>query len=439
MRSTKKTTIASLAVMVSGALLLSSCGSSDAGSSEASESSAGGEGKTVLTVSLFGTMGFEESGLFDEYEKQNPNIDIKYESTQGETKYWPALQTKLQSGTGLADIQGIEVARIADVVANQSDKWTDLSQFVTKEQVPNYLEWKAEAATTEDGKVLALGTDIGPMGICYRSDLLEQAGLPTDPAELAAKMPDWDAYLELGRQYKANAPAGSAWTDFGGGLYNAIVSTEETIYYDESGEPVWDSNPAVKEAFDTAAEAGQEGLTAKLEQFNDPNWEPAFANGGFATIACPSWMIGYIKGKAGDAGAGKWNVTSLPGGAGGNWGGSYLAIPEASENKEEAAKLIKWMTDAEQQATVFNNVGNFPSNKEGIALVGDTTDEYFQNAPIGKVFSESAEAAPTQILGEGDGVIKTALTNALLSVEANGVAPADAWENAKAEISNQLG
>ena len=38
-------------------------------------------------------------------------------------------------------------------------------------------------------------------------------------------------------------------------------------------------------------------------------------------------MIGYIKGKAGDAGAGKWNVTTLPGGAGGNWGGSYLADP----------------------------------------------------------------------------------------------------------------
>ena len=36
MRSTKKTTIASLAAMVSGALLLTSCGSGDAGSAVAS-------------------------------------------------------------------------------------------------------------------------------------------------------------------------------------------------------------------------------------------------------------------------------------------------------------------------------------------------------------------------------------------------------------------
>ncbi|GAA4973987.1 extracellular solute-binding protein [Kineococcus glutinatus] len=438
MRTTRKTTLASVATMISGALLITACGgSSEAGSTDAADASA--DGKTTLTVSLFGTMGFEESGLFDEYEKLNPNIDIKYESTQGESKYWPALQTKLQSGTGLADVQGIEVARIADVVANQPDKWADLSELATGEQIPNYLDWKAEAATTEDGKVVGLGTDIGPMGICYRSDLLQQAGLPTDPAELAAQLTDWDAYLELGRKYKAAAPAGSAWTDFGGGLYNAIISSEETIYYDESGEPVWDSNPAVKDAFDTAAKAGQEGLTAKLEQFEDPAWDPGFASGAFATVACPSWMVGYIKGKAGDAGAGKWNITSLPGGTGGNWGGSYLGIPEASENKEEAAKLIKWMTDGEQQATVFKNVGNFPSNQQGIELVGDATDEYFQGAPIGKIFSDSAEAAPTQILGEGDGVIKTALTNALLSVEANGVSPADAWENASAEIENQLG
>ena len=77
-------------------------------------------------------------------------------------------------------------------------------------------------------------------------------------------------------------------------------------------------------------------------------------------------MIGYIKGKAGDAGAGKWNVTTLPGGAGGNWGGSYLAIPAASQHKEEAAELITWLTAPEQQAKVFDEAGNFPSTTGGI-------------------------------------------------------------------------
>ncbi|WP_432574431.1 ABC transporter substrate-binding protein [Kineococcus sp. SYSU DK005] len=435
MSHVRKTTLALAAATVSGALLLSSCSTTDAGSADAAPA----DGKTQLSVSLFGTFGLDEAGLFDEYQKLNPNVTIKYESTQGENNYWPALQTKLAAGNGAADIQGIEVGRIADVVANQGDKWTDLSTTVAGEQVPNYLEWKSAAATTEDGKVLGMGTDIGPMGLCYRSDLLEQAGLPSDPAQIAARLGSWDDYVALGREFKAKAPAGAAWMDSAGGFYNAIVSTEEEIYYDASGELVWDTNPAVKEAFDTAASAAAEGLTAKLEQFEDPAWDTGFGSGSFATIACPAWMVGYIKGKAGDAGAGKWNVTSLPGGAGGNWGGAYLGIPASSKNKEEAAKLVKWLTDPEQQAKVFEVGGNFPSNTGAIELVTGATDEYFQGAPIGELFSKSAEAAPTQILGEEDAVVKSALVQALLSVETNGVSPADAWKGASGDLANQIG
>jgi cellobiose transport system substrate-binding protein len=140
-----------------------------------------------------------------------------------------------------------------------------------------------------------------------------------------------------------------------------MISTEETIYYDESGEPVWDSNPAVRKAFDTAAQAGQDGLTAKLAQFS-PEWNTAFASGAFATIACPAWMLGYIKGQAGDAAAGTWDVVALPGGVGGNWGGSYLAVPGESEQKEEATKLVAWLTAPEQQEKIFTDLGSFPSN-----------------------------------------------------------------------------
>ncbi|MEE6296122.1 ABC transporter substrate-binding protein [Georgenia wangjunii] len=450
MRTTRGKSAVVLAAMTAGALTLSACGGaadasgdgessgSASGSGSSSSSTSGGGETTTLTVALFGTFGYEESGLFEQYMEENPDIRIEYESTQGEDKYWPALQTKLNSGSGTADIQGIEVARIADVTANQADLWTDLSETAAGDQVANYVEWKAAAATTEDGRVVGLGTDIGPMGLCYRTDLFEQAGLPTDPEELAGELGSWEEFLALGEEFAASAPEGSAFHDSAGGLYNAIISTESEIYYDADGELVVDSNEAVRDAFDLAARAGQEGLTAKLEQFVDPSWDAGFGSGTFASIACPSWMIGYIKGKAGDAGSGQWNITTLPGGQGGNWGGAYLGIPAASENKEEAAELIAWLTDAEQQAAVFTNVGNFPSNTGAIELVADATDEYFNDAPIGEVFTTSAQNAPTQILGPDDGVAKNALVQALLSVEVNGVSPEDAWENGVSTILNQV-
>ena len=420
------------AALLAGTLALSACGSPPPGQAAAA-------GPTELSVSLFGTFGYDEVGLFRQYEAENPGVTIRYESTQGEDKYWPALQTRLNSNSGLADVQGIEVARIADVVTNQADRWTDLRETPARDAVGRYLGWKEKAATTPDGAVLGLGTDIGPMGICYRSDLLAQAGLPTDPAQLAAQMPDWNAFLALGEKYKAAAPTGTSWHDSAGGLYNAIVSTQQQIYYDQAGSLVYATNPAVRQAFDTAARAGQAGLTAKLEQFVDPGWDQGFGSGRFATIACPSWMIGYIKGKAGDAGAGKWNVTTLPGGAGGNWGGSYLAIPASSPNKEQAAKLIAWLTAPEQQAKVFAQVGNFPSTTQAITQVAETTDPYFTGAPIGKIFSDSAQKAPVQVLGPQDGVVKNAMTQALLAVETGGATPDTAWADAGTKIQNQVG
>jgi cellobiose transport system substrate-binding protein len=432
MKCTRRRTNGLLAVTLSGALLLTACGG---GSEDEASGSSGGD--VALDVSLFGTMGYEESGLLDAYEKENPGVKINYESTQEEAEYWTALQTRMRSGD-VPDVVGLEVGRIADVTTNQGDQFMDWAKSEHAEQVDQYLDWKREAATTEDGRVVGMGTDVGPMAICYRSDLLEQAGLPTDRAELASRMQSWDDYLALGEEYKASAPKGTAWTDAASGFYNAMVSTEEKIYYDESGEPIWDSNPAVREAFDMAAEAGTAGLTAKLAQFS-PEWNQGFASGSFATIACPSWMLGYIRGQAGDAGAGKWDVVTLPGEMGGNWGGSYLAVPEESEHKEEAAKLVAWLTDSERQKELFAELGNFPSNTEAISAVGDVKNEYFMNAPVGEIFGTAAEAAPVQVIGINDGIYRTQLSNALQSVEANGVPVDQAWKAAGKSIENQVG
>ena len=70
-------------------------------------------------------------------------------------------------------------------------------------------------------------------------------------------------------------------------------------------------------------------------------------------------MIGYIKGQAGDAGDGLWDVANIPG-DGGNWGGSYLSIPAASENKEAAYELIQWLTAPEQQVKMWTDCAALP-------------------------------------------------------------------------------
>lgn len=441
-RKTSRLFLRVLPLLAVLALMVVGCGGDDDddGSGGAATGATQSEEEEVtLKVGLFGTFGFKEAGLYDEYMRLHPNVTIEETSIEFEQDYYQALQTHLAGGAGLSDIQGIEVARIAEVTQTQADKWVDLNEFGAEELADNFFPWKWEAGRTADGATIGLGTDTGPQAICYRTDLFAQAGLPTDRDELSALWEDWDDFIASGEQYMANAPKGAAFVDSASGLYNAIIGQSETQYYDEEGTPIYDSNPVVKDAWDTAVRAIQAGLTAKLEQF-DQAWNQAFANGGFATIACPAWMIGYIKGQAGDAGAGKWDVASIPG-DGGNWGGSYLSIPAASENHEAAYALIEWLTAPEQQITMWTDAQHFPSSSVAAAdgAVAAATDEYFSNAPIGEIFKESADDLPIATLGPKDGVIKDTISQGLNRVDQQGEDPDEAWQQTMDEIASAIG
>jgi len=417
---------------LAAALLLTACSSGASGSKDAAA-----DGKVTLTVDLFGTFGFKESGLYDEYMKLHPNITIKQTDTQDEGQYWQALQTKLAGGGGVADIQGLEVGRVASVLQKQADKFTDLKTLGLGDVNDGLVTWKGAAIRSKDGRVLGAGTDIGPEAICYRTDLFKAAGLPTDRAELAAKWSTWQGYLDLGRQYVAKAGGGNAWTDSAAGMFTAEVGQQKVRYADESGKPVFDSSPAVQTAWADATKLVADGLSAELPQWT-PEWNKAFTTGRFATLSCPAWMIGYIKGQAGDGGSGKWDIAAGPGKTG-NWGGSYLAVPKAAKHPKEAAELIKWLTAKEQQATLFTKQGSFPSSTAAQAAIKDLKDPYFNNAPIGEIFSESAANMPAQVLGVDDGVIGKAFTDALGEVERTNTAPDAAWKHALDNIKKANG
>ncbi len=423
------------AALAFGALAVGCGGGEDSNTNAAATAS---DEPVTLNVGLFGTFGYKEAGLYDEYMADHPNVKIVETSVEQEGEYYQALQTHLAANSGLADIQGIEVGRIAEVTSLQGDKWVDLNELGADELKDDFFEWKWGAATTADGKTLGLGTDTGPLAICYRADLFEAAGLPSDSETLSAEWETWDSFLDFGRDYVAKAKGGAAFMDSAGGLYNAVIGQSESQYYDEEGNTIYETNPAVREAWDTAVEASEDGLTAKLKQF-DTDWNAAFANGAFATIACPAWMIGYIKGQAGDEGSGKWGVASIPG-DGGNWGGSYLSIPAASENQAAAYELIKWLTAPEQQIKMWTTAQHFPSSSTAAADpdVETATDDYFSGSPIGELFKQSADDLPIAVLGPKDGTIKDTFSNGLLLVEQQGQDPEEAWQKTLDDISNAI-
>lgn len=437
--TSSRTSRALAAALAAG--LLAGCALLDDGSTATAPNGAGtgGDGGPVtLTVGVFGVFGFEEAGLYDEYEKLYPDVTIKEKAAPNNEKYYPGLRRALDSGRGLADIQAVEVGNISEVVAGRADRLMDLST-VTGVDEGAFLPWKWDQATTDDNKTVGLGTDIGPMAVCYRKDLFRAAGLPTDREEVAALwFSDWEKYLGVGEDYMANAPAGTAFVDSAAGVYNGSISSFPVRYFGREGEAIYKDSPAVEVSWDLAMRAAQGEMTARLKQFT-PAWDKGFAEGDFATVICPSWMLGYIQEKAGPQAADKWDIATAPKPA--NWGGSFLTVPEAGEHKQEAARLAAWLTAPEQQARLFEKRASFPSSQAAFELpqVADATHPYFNDAPTGEIFSIAAKSIPTLELGAKDQPIQQQITDAgILPVERQELTPTQAWRAAERKIDELL-
>ncbi|MFJ8692879.1 ABC transporter substrate-binding protein [Streptomyces roseolilacinus] len=429
------------------ATALTACAALIAGCSDGGgdgSASAGDDGKITLRIGTFGSFGYDnENGakLYAEYEKLNPNIKIVESNVADGQKYWDTLKLRLSRNSGLADIQAVEVGYIAEATGPaMGNKWVDLSKTGGAD-TSAFLDWKVKQATTADGKLIGLGTDIGPMAICYNKDLFAKAKLPTDRNQVAELWAgDWAKFVATGKTYQRNAPAGTAFHDSASGLFNAVLASQPQQYANDKGELDWENSPGVKTAWNLAVDAAGSKITAKLRQFDEKGtWNAGFKNSKFATVACPSWMTGIIKDQAGPANKGKWDIAAPP--VAGNWGGSFLAVPKAGKHAEEAAKLAAWLTAPEQHAKVFGVNGNIPSTKETLAspTVQNAKIDYFGDTPVGKIYSSAAAGITPAPVSRHDGQVKTFITdNGILDIEQRGTSPEQAWNNVKKLIDDKI-
>ncbi len=421
------------AAVVGAGLVLA--GPALAGCGKSGSPSSGSTGPVTLTVNLYGDFGYKP--LYEKYRQTHPNVTIKENVTDFDTHH-KNLQQHLVAGAGTADLEAIENGQVAGYQSQAAKFENFLDSGVEKSR---WTDQKVRAASSPDGKVLfGVGTDIGGLALCYRSDLLKAAGLGDTPEAVGAKLKSWDDFVNLGHEFRAKTPDKNVkWYDAASNVFNAIVAQADKGLYDESGKVIVETNPAVKAAWDQTIKSIQDGESAGLAAFT-PQWNTGFQKGGFATITCPSWMMAYIKDQAKET-AGKWNIVTIPGTGGGNWGGSYLTVPKQGKNKAAAIELAKWLTAPEQQAELFKSKGNFPSDQNlwKTADITNYKDDFFGGAPVGKIFSESMLNLHYQPLGAHAGEIGNVIGNALVSVEQGKATPDDAWKKALADVKNLTG
>ncbi len=429
-----------IAVAAASALMLTACGSSDetdetddpdAPAEEETDEAVVDDEEITLTVTTFGTMGYED--LYEEYTSLHPNITIEPTNIDTGGNARTDAFTKLAAGSGLTDVVALEEGWLGAIMP-VSDQFVDLRDYGIEDRAADWLEWKYIQGTAPDGRVIGAGTDIGPEGICYRGDLFEAAGLPSDREEVAALLEgDWANYFDVGRRY--TEATGRAWYDHSGFVWNGMVNQLDEGYYTADGELNVEDNAELQELWDLLASAVEDGLSAAQSVW-DWNGGQSLVDGTFATFMCPGWMLGVVTSNTeaggGDATTG-WDFADVfPGGAG-NWGGSFLAVPESSQHKEAAAALALWLTEPEQQLKQFEVAGTFPSTiaaAEELAA-NPTPDEFFNNAPVGSILAGRAQGVQAQFKGPDDSVIQENVFGPATQALDNGSADRDgAWQQA---------
>jgi cellobiose transport system substrate-binding protein len=421
------------------ALLAAGCSTSESTPSSSAAPSSTSQAPITLHVATFNNFGYTDA-MLKEYTTLHPNVtvvqDVAATSNDARTNYF----AKLGAG-GLADVEAIEVDWLPEVM-QYSDLLADLS---SKDVEGRWLDWKTAAATDAKGRLIGYGTDIGPEAVCYNSALFQAAGLPTDPAKVAELLTGgWDTYFKVGKQY--TDATGKAWFDSAGGTYQGMINQVKAAYEDPStGAITATTNPDVKAIWDqlTAASATE---SAHLSQWST-DWSAGMANGQFATMLCPGWMLGVIKGNAKDITT--WNVADVFPGGGGNWGGSYLTVPADGKNVEAAKALADWLTAPEQQLKALAAAGTFPSQLKALDDVASlnaamavpgadgapSNATFFNSTDLGTIFKNRAAAVTVSpYKGKNYFKVNDVIQNAITRVEDGSQDPAKSWDQAMTEI-----
>ncbi|WP_432493404.1 ABC transporter substrate-binding protein [Kineococcus auxinigenes] len=387
------------------------------------------------TFEFWSFTGINQKDSVEEYKQLAPDVTVKLTEVGNAQETAQGLTTALAGGK-VPDLVLIQAGDLPKFMKNPGN-FVDLTTLGADDVQDDYVEWVMAQATAQSGEIIGIPTDVGGMGVAYRTDLMAAAGLPTNRDEVSALWPTWEDFIATGRRY--TEATGNAFIDNAATtVFLQAVSQGEEQYYSADGDVVYDTNPIVRESFDLGLRAIAAGITAKLESFTD-GWNAGMAKGAFAAVAAPSWMLGSIRSAAPDT-EGEWDIAVIPGGRG-NWGGSYLAIPARAANPQAAWDYITTMQSPEQQLQHFLDSGSLPTtpvNYDKPELVNHT-DPFFGDAPTGKIFTQAVLGLEPFVNGEYNTEISTELLNALNGVEGDG-APADAaWDTAVRNIKSAIG
>lgn len=288
------------------------------------------------------------------------------------------------------DVIVVDVEKVAALIA--SGGLLDLKAAYEAEQYeelfPPYAWAQAQGL---DGGIYGIPLDLGPGVMYYRADLFKKAGVNVEQA-----IRSWEDYIAAGEKLKQiGVSLIASADDVAHTMIVTGVAKGEGVYFDSSGEPVVTSERFVK-AFSIAKEIREKGLDADMHTLGwSAEWYAGFRKDRFATQLSGSWFLGHLKNWIAPEKHGLWRAAHLPNVIYGNWGGSFLVIPQKHSDEQhydEAWRLIEYLAfNREVQLQSFDLIESFPANKSAY-------NDKVMKEPIGYLGGQPARLLFTDVV-----------------------------------------
>lgn len=356
------------------------------------------DGRPEVVVWSWG--GYSILPLANSYMVEHPDVLI----TVIDHDYSTAHEKFYDSLTGSGELPDVFLAE-EDWIPAYLERWDRLANVERMGFDPaehDFLPWRLEQLRPEYSSGLyGLPLTVEGTALCYRADLLEEAGLPSAREDVdAAVADDWGRLLDLGEDY--TAATGRPFLDSSASLLWPLLVQSDASHagfrYYGVGDP-----ELVREPFDAALAASARGIGAGLDPYTD-TWEAAAGTDAFAATVCHNWSAGYLDRLMGErademGAAPVWGIADLPG-PGGSWGGlsALLPLSDDEEAQRQAYEFAAWLAEPEQLVSLHERDGALPARAGALrdpSVLDRALDEGFSQAPASAIFGQAALELPS--------------------------------------------
>lgn len=360
--------------------------------------------------------------IIDQFEKQTgAEVDIQHLSLRAETVRLESMFMSGQDGRILPDVVEMEIGNVGRFFRPPVDEvgFLPLNDYLKQGDWNNRIVPSRFAPWSKGDVIFGVPHDVHPVGMVYRDDLFQEAGIQLDQAKT------WPEFQEMCLKFQSYWAAKGYPTRHAIELplnapdYLIVMLLQRGINLVDRDNNIHMTDPIVTKTIAFYAQLvagpgriGWEGSTAS----NKGMWAADLVEGNLCASFAADWRLYDIREYAPSL-QGKMRIMPLPrfdpqDAPTSTWGGTMIGITRASKNHDLAWKLIEFLylsqTGHEARLLTTNIIP--PVMEWWEHPVYHKKDDYFGGQSINETYVSLAKQIPPRYVSPATMVAQTQLS-----------------------------